>query len=872
LNGFVCACAINIYIYIYKLSRIYWHRIPQKMSVLLNSSEEFLEWSVVSSREDSFQIEENKNENKNIINNNKESAVSAVSPLVQVHWIGDESESDDDESSSSESESESDSSESDEKKSDVQRTLRLAQSKVRLLRAAAILAGPSSSKTTTTTTTPTTTTTATTTTSSSSIVIDDNLLINPTLAPFVLCIDVGTHLTKFGLAVADATLAIVIGDAPFVAVSTLSTRDLFADRDRLAERLYGAVAALLGVPPTAPNSMRLLAHVMLAFPGRYYHAAPKGPGGKATMRFAPAFKRDLSPVWQHELGAHELANVLGVSPGRITFMNSRTASGWSFVERFGCAQNIGLILTLGAVAGVFGVWRGLMCFTRDSRGIPPTAEQQEHQLLRSTQFDGGAVSVESEPGAAAQPLRTALAYGGRSHNPQLVVRAINAAASKLCRIVSDHAARHRRTTATTAEPLMVYIAGGGIADDSEFSEVERDALVEESLRQLRVALPDTSVRVEIAPDALFNDLRGLIYFYRLCRPQVANGAALQRHVDEPKALFREQQLFRHDVVTEMLAFCAQLHSRVGSDGGAEMTEMCQWLLNKRQETMARGADELQAHAALAVLVSQETFLIALEELPDGGDAIFLLGFVLDVWTRAVLPTVTAAGTRQLRLWIVDHWRPLALALLSPLAKVAFKALTDVLLDTPPSVVAAGSVAQSTASLATASATSSSSTVRGWFQRLFSRTGGDAQPVISAPIAQVPAAVELPVAPAPTTERGQPPSASSVSHTTSPHVALPITIASHAAAELLLPPPPPPSSRPALPNRPTPSTIAGVRLWCAPAQQQALTTTVAPAAPTSEQAGPNAFNLAVLERFQALHGQRDALQEVLQNVSRASERD
>jgi hypothetical protein len=473
------------------------------------------------------------------------------------------------------------------------------------------------------------------------------------LSEFVLCIDVGSFQTKVGLAVADPLLAADVSLSPFVAVTCEATRDLFRDAGGLAARLEALVLSLLPAPRAGARphgSLRDVEHVMLAFPGFYYHRS-------AAMRFARLFGA-WSSDWARRFSGAELARVLGVDAGRLTFMNSRTASGWAFIERFGCAAHAGLVLTLGANAGVFGVWRGLMFFTRPRRQedrplVGATAGEDE---VAKAVFDGGSVIANK---ATGESVRSLLRYSGeRAPTTAALAMATSAACETLLAFGSKLSKRLK-----TSKPalLIVHIAGGGANDDAVRNA---QPAIAHALRERFGA--QVAIQVELADDPLFNDLRGLLYFHR---SMVARGgiATAQRNVDQPTALLVEAQVRAQDLLTSMLALTRTSNAKRDT----ALLDFERWLVCHRLGAVSlRQPDVRAAFPPLRALIEDDDFMRLLSEKPDG---LFLLG---------KLAADHDGGASELCAWIASNWCEFVLALLSCRAVPALKLLTDLLLETP----------------------------------------------------------------------------------------------------------------------------------------------------------------------------------------------
>lgn len=475
---------------------------------------------------------------------------------------------------------------------------------------------------------------------------------------FVLCVDVGSYQTKIGIAIADPLLAGDVSLSPFVAVTCESTFGLFRDATGLAARLEALVLSLL--PPRREGgrprgSLRDLAHVMLAFPGFYYHQSQ-------ALRFAKLFG-NWSSEWARRLNRDELARVLSIEAQRLTFMNSRTASGWAFIERFGCAAHAGVVLTLGANAGVFGVWRGLMCFTRprhkkDRSTASASASEQE---VAKAAFDSGSVIANK---ATGESVRSLLRYDrDRAVTGESLGMATLAACEQLLAFGTKLSARLKVSKPAL---LIVYVAGGGATDD-----VVRKAqpAIAQLLRQQFGE--QVAVQVELAEDPLYNDLRGLLYFHRTVVARSGADVA-QGNVDQPTALLIETQMRAHDVITNMLV----LAHATNPTRAAELLAFERWLIAHRLAAVGvRQPDERAAYPALDMLLEDNDFMQLLGEQPDG---LFLLAKLVG----------NPSGKSEMCAWIAQHWCEITLALLGRRAVVALKNLTDLLVETPTAPVAA----------------------------------------------------------------------------------------------------------------------------------------------------------------------------------------
>lgn len=496
---------------------------------------------------------------------------------------------------------------------------------------------------------------------------EPDLTADSMLGHLLLVIDVGTFATKVGVAVADSRSAWEVSDAAFLRVCTTPTRDLFADRNvsgRLARVVFAELLPM--TKNTEPERLREFAHVLLAFPGFYFHR-------HAEMRFAPVF-RAWSPSWNMRFTATTLAEVLGVNELRLSFMNSRTASGWAFTERFGCGERLGLVVTMGANTGLFGVWRGLMCFTPPTkRADRPVRVNSATVLAGNSAFDAGSVHLRD-----GRSVREALRFDPTVAPlaPDVLVECIEAAGNRLLELSAGTAAALHVAPPTS---IVVLLAGGGASQLPADFVHALEQRVSRAWKERGI-----SAQLEVAANAAWNDLRGALYFARLVAPRGSGSAArrLQAFIDQPSELFVEQQLFRHDVVTELVAYCANWAHTHRADAAA-MSTACKWLLSRRRATLMTAVDSERAHTALEQLLRAEPFVAASTALDNRADSVLQSALLyLDLGEENTL-ALPDALRHSMCAWIAAHWRELALALVGARAVDALMLLTDVLINTPP---------------------------------------------------------------------------------------------------------------------------------------------------------------------------------------------
>jgi hypothetical protein len=488
---------------------------------------------------------------------------------------------------------------------------------------------------------------------------DDNVdvgvaSVEPTLfSQLVLCLDIGKYQTKIGLAIADGRLAADVSASPFVKHAIFLTADLFADRSLVPVRLEAAIDGML---PDARKgktrgSMRQFAHTLVAFAGFYYHK-------DQTMQLA----RELWtrwPAWEGRMTGDTFAAALGVDGARFTFMNSRTASGWAFIERYGCGEHAGLIMTLGASAGVFGVWRGLMCFTRprhvgDRRQVTSAVEREMTQVS----FTAREIVVDE----AGTSLLDALAIPRRFEG-EVLARCLVAAAHVL-EAIGDRL--NEQLHVSKPSVLHVLLAGGDAGNEAVA------AALPIAQRALRDALAPSQVTVElaIAHDPQFNDLRGLVHYYRMTA-----GAPQQEWIDLPAVILADTQMRNVDVATDLLALCRCV-TREGELDQPGVERLLSWLVSRRLALATESTRSFDAHIATGAL----RFLL--------GNAAFLRA----VAGHREFVSLTQSGAldseraRELCAWIETQWHSIAAHLLSESAVAipALQQLVTMVVNTLPS--------------------------------------------------------------------------------------------------------------------------------------------------------------------------------------------
>jgi len=375
----------------------------------------------------------------------------------------------------------------------------------------------------------------------------------------------------------------------------------------------------------------------------YYHDA-----AEAQMKFAPAIREHDKAALAGKFGRARLAQLLGVREevGCLTFMSSRTASGWSLIERFGSAEQLGVTLTLGASAGILGVWNGVMLFTRGranerfdaSSLVVPARNQTVHALLRRRE----------------QRTRD---------NVSLAVAAI---CGELFALV-----RRRRGDRVQPSMLNVVLAGG----DAAALSADRDAIAS-ALGALAVER-QVSVNVVVAQRPLYNDLRGLLSFHRLC----GSSAELQQWVDQPTRVSQARLHFA-DIASDAVL--------LANVGGMLSAELERWLLQQLFEISRRPfvVRHEQSFVALRALLldksSHGDFLKALAAQESFGDS----GVRLDRhlarhygdFRANQNDNCAALSAHELFCdWLVEHWHTIAVTLIQLRAEAALKRLVTLVM-------------------------------------------------------------------------------------------------------------------------------------------------------------------------------------------------